>query len=81
MIYKRVKDHRDVSFIIPLDLFRITRPFISIGIPYCELNETKSKHFLKRFVNEAFRAVIEDYKYIYINIYIIKICKIFSFKR
>ena len=43
------KDHGDESFLIPSDLLRITKPFIFIEIPYCKLNETKSKHFLKKF--------------------------------
>ena len=38
------KDHRDKSFIILLDLFGITKYFISSKIPYCELNETILKN-------------------------------------
>ena len=30
-------------------LFEIAKPFIFVEIPYCELNEIKSKHFLKKF--------------------------------
>ena len=55
------KDHGDESFLIFSDLLRITKPFIFIEIPYCKLNETKSKHFLKKFrkfsIND-FRVVI-----------------------
>ena len=42
-------------------LFEITKPFIFVEIPYCELNEIKSKHFLKKFhkfTNNSFRIVI-----------------------
>ena len=31
------------SFIIPPSLFEITKPFIFVDIPYCELNEIKSQ--------------------------------------
>ena len=47
--------------IIPLTLFEITKPFIFVEISYCELNEIKSKHFLKKFhkfTNNSFRMVI-----------------------
>ena len=37
--------HGHESFIIASDLFGITKLFISIEIPYCKLNEIKSKHF------------------------------------
>ena len=49
------------SFIIPTSSFEITKPFIFVEIPYCELNEIKSKHFLKKFhkfTNNSFRMVI-----------------------
>ena len=42
-------------------MFEITKHFIFIEIPYCELNEIKSKHFLKKFhkfTNNSFRMVI-----------------------
>ena len=42
-------------------MFEITKPFILVEIPYCELNEIKSKHFLKKFhkfTNNSFRTVI-----------------------
>ena len=42
--FQNGKDHGDESFIIILDLLGIAKPFISIEIPYCELNEIKSKH-------------------------------------
>ena len=38
-----------ISFIISPSLFEITKPFISIEIFNCKLNEIKSKHFLKKF--------------------------------
>ena len=37
------KDHEDKSFIIPLDLFGITKPFIFIQIP--SVNSVKLIHF------------------------------------
>ena len=42
-------------------MFKITKLFVSIEIPYCELNEIKSIHFLKKFhkfTNNSFRTVI-----------------------
>ena len=51
MSFKKVKNHRDESFIIPPDFFGIIKSFISIEIPYCELNKIKSKHFLKILIH------------------------------
>ena len=39
----------DETVIIPINLFEIAKPFIFVEIPYCELNEIKSAHFLKKF--------------------------------
>ena len=39
-------------------MFEITKPFIFVEIPYCELNEIKSEHFLNKFhnfTNSSFR--------------------------
>ena len=44
--FQKGKDHGNESFIILLDWFWITKPFISIEN---ELDEIKSKHFLKWF--------------------------------
>ena len=55
------KEYGDESFIIPPTLFEITKPFIFVEIPYCELNEIKSKHFLKKFhkfTNNSLRILI-----------------------
>ena len=44
-----------------ISLFEITKPFIFVEITYCELNEIKSKHFLKKFrkfITSSFRMVI-----------------------
>ena len=41
-------------------MFEIAKPFIFVEIPYCELNEIKSAHFLKKFykfTNNSFRMV------------------------
>ena len=49
------------SFIIPSSLFGITKPFRSIEIAYCKLNEIKSKYFLNKFhqfIYNSFRIVI-----------------------
>ena len=54
------KDHGDESFIVPWDLIEITKPLISTEIPDCQLNEIKSKYFLKKFhklTNNGFRFV------------------------
>ena len=59
--FQKGKYHGDKSFITPPNSLRITKPFISIEIPYCELNEIKSKFFLKKFhklTNDSFRVVI-----------------------
>ena len=42
-------------------MFEIAKPLIFVEIPYCELNEIKSKHFLKKFhkfTSSSFRMVI-----------------------
>ena len=59
--FQKNKNTLEESFIIPPNFFEEEKPFISIEIPYCELNETKSKHFLKKFhtfTKESFRLVI-----------------------
>ena len=59
--FQKGKDYGDESFVIPPDFFGIAKHFMSIEIPYSELNEIKSKHFLKkshRFTNDGFRIVI-----------------------
>lgn len=45
------KNHENVSFIIPLYFFGITKPFIFIEIPYFGLDEVKLKQFLKNSAN------------------------------
>ena len=53
--FQKGKDHGDESFVIPQD-------FYSIEIPECELDEIKSKHFLKNFrtfANDAYRVVMK----------------------
>ena len=50
----------DESLLIPTSLFEIAKSFILVEIPYCELNQIKSKHFLKKsdkFTNNSFRMV------------------------
>ena len=37
--FQKGKECRDESFVFPPGLFEITKPFISIEIPYNELNE------------------------------------------
>ena len=44
-VFQKGKDYGDESFIIPPNLFGITKPFIYIETPYCELSEIKSNHF------------------------------------
>ena len=58
--FQKGKECGDESFIIPTSLFEIAKPLIFVEIPYCELNEIKSKHFLKKFhkfTNNSFRMV------------------------
>ena len=57
------KECGDESFVIPTSLFEIAKPLIFIEIPYCELNEIKSKHFLKKFhkfTNNSFSNNVEN---------------------
>ena len=57
MSFKRVKN---VEMKLQ-SLFEITKPFIFVEISYCEQNEIKSKHFLKKFhkfTNNSFRMLI-----------------------
>ena len=59
--FQKGKECGDESFIIPTSLFEIAKPLIFVEIPYCELNEIKSKHFLKKFhkfTNNSFTMVI-----------------------
>ena len=46
--FQKGKKCGDASFIILSTFFEITKPFIFVKVPYCELNEIKSKHFLKK---------------------------------
>ena len=49
------------SFVIPTSSFEIAKPLTFIKIPYCELNEIRSIHFLRKFhkfTNNSFRMVI-----------------------
>ena len=43
--FQNGKERADGSFRIPASLCEITKTFISIEIPYCEVGEIKSKHF------------------------------------
>ena len=59
--FQTEKEYGDESFIIAPSLFEIIKPFRFIEIPYCELNEIKSKYFLKKFkkfANNSFRMAI-----------------------
>ena len=59
--FQRGKEYGDESLIIPSSLFEITKHFVSIEIPYCELNEIKLKNFLNKFhryTNNNFRILI-----------------------
>ena len=60
-VFQKGKECGDESFIIPPNLFEITKPFRSIKVPCCELNEIKSKYFLKKFhkfTNNGFRIAM-----------------------
>ena len=39
---------KDESFIFPLNLFVVKKPFLLLEISYCEQNEIASKRFIKR---------------------------------
>ena len=59
--FQKGKEYGDESFIFARSLFEITKPFIFVDIPYCELNKIKSKRFLKKFhkfTNNSFRTEI-----------------------
>ena len=51
----------DESFIIQTSLFEIAQPLIFNQIPYCEVNQIKSKDSLKKFTkftSNSFRMII-----------------------
>ena len=59
--FEKGKECAAKSFIIPTSLFEIAKSLKFVEIPYCELNETESKHFLKKihkFTNNSFRMII-----------------------
>ena len=59
--FQKGKECGGDSFIIPTSLFEISQPRIFSEIPYYELNDIKSKHYLKKFhkfTNNSFRMVI-----------------------
>ena len=59
--FQKGKECGGESFIIPTSLFEIAKRLIFVEILYCELNEIKLKHFLKKFhklTNNSFRMVI-----------------------
>ena len=59
--FQKGKECGDESLIIPTSLLEIAKTFLFDEIPYCELNKTKSKHFLKishKLINNSFRMVI-----------------------
>ena len=39
----------DISVSIPPYLFEKKKTFLLIEVPFCEINETASKHFIKKF--------------------------------
>ena len=41
--------NKEGSVLIQLNLFEVKKPFLSLEIPYCELNETALKRFIKNF--------------------------------
>ena len=45
--FQKGKKCGDESSQISSSLFKITKPFIYIEIPYCEVNEIKSKYFFE----------------------------------
>ena len=47
--FQKGKGWGDESFVILPSLFEITKHFKFIEIPYCELNDIKSKHAIKKF--------------------------------
>ena len=59
--FHKGKNYGDESFITLSNLFGIAETFVSIEIPYCELNEIKLKHFLnklQKFTNDSVSVVI-----------------------
>ena len=55
--FQKGKECGDVNFIN----FEIAKSFIFVEIPYCELNEIKPRHFLKKFhkiTSNSFRMII-----------------------
>ena len=54
--FQKCKEYGEEIFIIPPNLFGITKPFIFVEIHYFQLNKIKSKYFLKKLYK--FRIVI-----------------------
>ena len=42
-------DDNDDAPLIPPHFFEVNKRFILLKLPFCQTNETKSKHFLKKF--------------------------------
>ena len=57
--FQKGKECGDKGFIIPTTLFEIAKPLIFIEIPYCKLNEIKSKYFLKKF--HKFPTIVSEW--------------------
>ena len=55
-------DDQEESFIIPPYMFEESKSFLLLELPYCELNESKSKTFIKKFhyfTNNNFNIAIK----------------------
>ena len=59
--FEKGKEFGDENFIVATSLFEIAKLLLRfVEIPYCELNEIKWKHFMKKFhkfTNNTFRMV------------------------
>ena len=49
--FQKSKECGGESFIVPTSFFEIAKPLIFVKILYCELNESKAKHFRRNFTN------------------------------
>ena len=57
-----INNNQEDSFIIPPYLFEESKSFLLLELPYCELNESKSKTFVKKFhkfTNDNFNIAIK----------------------
>ena len=62
-MYNNNETNREDEMIIPPQLFEIPKKILFSQVPFCELNEKRSKNFLNKyynFTNEKFKLIIRS---------------------